>query len=252
VNRQSPAFQFYPADFVSGAPAFMKPLETHVYIWLLCLDWNHGGFEFHAEDLASWCRMSVDEFTRAWRKVGESFVERDGRYFNPRLDAEREKQREYSERMSENGKKGGRPKAVGKPRVSRGKADVKPNESISISTSTTNTTSTKASAAGADGPADSWPARLAGVWTADVGDVKPGRIGAALKPAVDRHGVERVERAMRAYIAVQKGDGKPCKVAWFAEQSQVWVERTATPLGIVDGEMSDTLELLTRPSRGAA
>lgn len=99
---------------------------------------------------------------------------------------------------------------------------------------------------------DSWPVRHADVWCAEVGPVKPGRIGAALKSAVDRHGAERVERAMRAYIAIQKADGKPCKLAWFAEQSQVWVERTATAIDAVGGEYSPTLDLLTRPSKGAA
>jgi len=102
--------------------------------------------------------------------------------------------------------------------------------------------------AGADGIRnESWPSRLALVWSDEVGPVKPGRIGAALKEPVHKHGEERVERAMRAYIALQKADGKPCNVKWFADQSQVWVDRTKAPIAIIDGEMSDTLELLTRP-----
>lgn len=57
---------------------------------------------------------------------------------------------------------------------------------------------------------------------------------------------------MRAYIALQKSDNKPCKLAWFAEQSQVWIERTASPLSVIEGEMSPTLDLLTRPTHTKA
>lgn len=149
---KSPAFQFYPDNFVSGAPAFMKPIETHVYMWLLCLEWSRAGFVYNETDLASWCRIPASQFRAAWPKVSESFTERDGRYFNPRLDKEREKQNAYSERMAANGKKGGRPKAVVKPEESRGfsdekldesrsEADVKHSVSISNSISKTTTTS---------------------------------------------------------------------------------------------------------------
>ena len=134
MRRKSPAFQFYPDNFVSGAPAFMRPLETHVYIWLLCLDWSHGGFILDEIALSSWCHVSRKDFAKAWPKVRDSFIVRDGRWYNPRLDAERDKQRLYSERMSENGKRGGRPKADEKPTPkrteSRGLKSGKPNESI--------------------------------------------------------------------------------------------------------------------------
>lgn len=52
---------------------------------------------------------------------------------------------------------------------------------------------------------------------------------------------------MRGYIAATKAIGKPCNVAWFAKETEVWIERTKEPLGVVDGVMSETLELLSRP-----
>lgn len=111
--------------------------------------------------------------------------------------------------------------------------------------------------AGADGRNGSngggWPTRLALVWSEQVGDVRPGRLGAALKSSVDRNGEERVERAMRAYVAHQKRDLRPCKLAWFAENAEVWIEKTASPVDAVDGELSPTLNLMTGgSSRGAA
>ncbi len=119
--------------------------------------------------------------------------------------------------------------------------------------STSTNTSIEASPANADGTriASSWPARFAALWCDEVGPINAGRVGAALKPAVDRHGDERVERAMRAYVAKQKLDGKPCKLSWFSEQSQLWVERTSAVLEVVDGEMNSALELATRPPKSA-
>ncbi len=111
---------------------------------------------------------------------------------------------------------------------------------------------TKASAPDGAMPA-SWTARIAAVWAGDVGPVPTGRIGKALKPLVDKHGEDRVDRAMRAYIAVRKGDGKPCNINFFAGEGEIWLERTKEPLGVIDGEYSDTLELLSRPAaKGAA
>lgn len=118
---------------------------------------------------------------------------------------------------------------------------------------------TEVPAAGATGSrprvgVPAWPARLAAVWGAQVGHIAPGRVGKALKATVDEHGIDPVERALRGYIAVRKSDGKPCKLNWFADEVRIWLERTASPLDVIDGEMSPTLELLTRPAaaKGAA
>lgn len=56
---------------------------------------------------------------------------------------------------------------------------------------------------------------------------------------------------MLAYIAQRKANNQPAKVSWFANDIVVWVERTTGPIDVVDGEMSDTLELLTRPARAS-
>ena len=103
---RSPSFQFYPADWTSGAPATMTPEETHVYLWLLCLDWLKGGFVFDLKDLARWCRLTRPRFTKAWSGIRENFVERDGRFYNPRLEKERAKQAEWRAKSSEGGKAG--------------------------------------------------------------------------------------------------------------------------------------------------
>lgn len=103
--NKSPAFQFYPDDFLgSGKVGTMTVEEIGVYTLLLCLDWNECGFVYDEEELARWCRCKQQQFVRAWRRVSRCFVERDGRFFNPRLDAEREKQRQWREKSSKGGK----------------------------------------------------------------------------------------------------------------------------------------------------
>lgn len=110
---KSPAFQFYPDNFVSGAPAFMKPIETHVYMWLLCLEWTRNGFAYDEASLASWCRVSPSQFRAAWPKVAESFELRDGRYYNARLDMERAKQAEWREKSAKGGRRSGEARSKG-------------------------------------------------------------------------------------------------------------------------------------------
>lgn len=91
-----------------------------------------------------------------------------------------------------------------------------------------------------------WVTKFAEIWTAEVGEIKPARLGAALKPAVERHSAERVERAMRVYIATQSAAGKPRRVEWFVADVQMWLDRVGS-IGVVDGEMTPELERLTRP-----
>lgn len=94
--NKSPAFQFYPDDFLgSSKVAVMNAQEVGVYVLLLCMDWNDGGITYNPRTLARYCRLTESEFVSAWEVVGQCFVERDGRFWNPRLERERVKQVEY-------------------------------------------------------------------------------------------------------------------------------------------------------------
>jgi uncharacterized protein YdaU (DUF1376 family) len=169
---KSPAFQFYPDDFL-GSPNVraMTTLEIGIYLLLLCLDWNGDGFLYDEEELARSCRVSRAVFRKAWTRISRCFQpDPQGRYRNARLQREREKQREYSERMSANGKKGGRPKrqAADKPRLSGEKAAVKPNESIPFP-SPTPIPKTKPSAARVPRKRESWLLPISAVYEAQKG-----------------------------------------------------------------------------------
>lgn len=105
-TRHSPCFQFYPADFIGSAKvSLMTAEEIGAYFLLLMLDWQGNGFAFNETRLAKWCRLTPIEFTLAWEGVlKECFVEHDGRWWNPRLEVERNKQTDWREKSSRGGK----------------------------------------------------------------------------------------------------------------------------------------------------
>lgn len=103
---KAPAFQFYPNDFLGGVVASYSLEEIGLYTVLLAFDWNLSGLPLDVEKLAKLSRVSLRKFRVLWETVGENFVERDGRYFNPRLQLERAKQEEWRRKSSDGGKKG--------------------------------------------------------------------------------------------------------------------------------------------------
>src|SRR6185312_11765498 len=55
---KSPAFQFYPNDFLgSGSVAAMTLEEIGAYVLLLCYEWNEGGLPDDLDRLARYCHV---------------------------------------------------------------------------------------------------------------------------------------------------------------------------------------------------
>lgn len=140
---KSPAFQFYPNDFLgSGSVGTMTAEEVGIYTLLLCLDWNEVGFVFDVPKLARWCRVSTHKFKSAWQSsVSDCFDERDGRLFNPRLDVERAKQAEWREKSRQGGKTSAEHRAKGGSSVVepplQPNVNQDPNQRATLRTSTT-------------------------------------------------------------------------------------------------------------------
>jgi uncharacterized protein YdaU (DUF1376 family) len=112
MSIKSPAFQFYPNDFLgSGKVLRMSTEEVGCYLLLLLYDWNETGFAYDVKDLAQVTRLTTRKFEAAWKRVGPCFVERDGRWFNPRLELERTRQAEWREKSSKGGKASAQAKA---------------------------------------------------------------------------------------------------------------------------------------------
>jgi uncharacterized protein YdaU (DUF1376 family) len=132
---KSPAFRFYPSDFI-GSPT-VQAMDLHeigAYLLLLCTAWNaerHGYLPDDENLLRRWARMTKEQWEESRGLLLAKFpVMESGWRANPRMVSEAEKQRLFSEAQSEKGKKGGRPPK--KPGVSEEKPGVfiiKPEES---------------------------------------------------------------------------------------------------------------------------
>lgn len=136
--KSSPAFQFYPADFLMGT-AIMSCEQRGAYIGLLCHQWHSHGLpdENHMLSRLAGCSVENIEAIRPKFTVCE-----DGLLRNLRLEDVRSKQDAYRQGRSESGKLGGRPK---KHTVLKTKAKRKHSESSSSSSSSSSLTPTSTS-----------------------------------------------------------------------------------------------------------
>lgn len=137
--QKSPAFSFYAKDFLSGT-AKMSLQEVGAYIRLLSYAWEDGGIPADASERARLMVCAKAQERELWKKVGHKFVLRDGAYVNERLEVERQKQAERRQRLSDNGKLGGRPEKANEKlneskSFSPAKADANLNERLSSSSS---------------------------------------------------------------------------------------------------------------------
>lgn len=99
MPNKSPAFQFYPADFMSDELVqIMSNEEVGVYIRMLCHDWINGGLPDDSARLLRLfnCDQAVLEICLS------TFTEKGGRLFNNRLTKERKKQARYRQKQSKN------------------------------------------------------------------------------------------------------------------------------------------------------
>jgi uncharacterized protein YdaU (DUF1376 family) len=90
-NAKSPAFQFYPGDFLSDPNVAAMSTEAQgAYIRLLCFAWLDGSIPADVALLAPMCGLAHDSFTKAWAVVQRCWTESStGRLVNPRLERER-------------------------------------------------------------------------------------------------------------------------------------------------------------------
>jgi uncharacterized protein YdaU (DUF1376 family) len=136
---KSPAFQFYPKDFLTDQHVeLMSLLERGAYITLICKCWIEGSLPADVERLARLCGAPLPAFRKLWPAIQPCFRQQSAesdRLVHPRLEKERKKQRAFRRRQSDNGKKGGRPPRSGKPtdNPSLSPALVNPHKSFALS-----------------------------------------------------------------------------------------------------------------------
>lgn len=117
---KSPAFQFYPKDFLSDGKTMMMPNDVlGIYVRLLCFDWVDDGLPDNTD---LWRRLVAFEeptddigYGRTWEEVvfwvEHMFVKHPNKAHhvtNPRLQTEREGQAERREKRAEAGRESGR------------------------------------------------------------------------------------------------------------------------------------------------
>lgn len=106
----SPAFQFYPRDYLSSQKVSCMTLEEKgAYVNLLCHDWLNDGIPEDDEKLSKLSGLHEKWNRGGYNLVKECFMphpSKIGFLTNPRLQLERQKQEEWREKSSEGGKKG--------------------------------------------------------------------------------------------------------------------------------------------------
>lgn len=95
--KPSPAFQFYPADFLVGC-AELSAEQVGAYIRLLCYQWSKGALPDNNKLLAALagCKLASVSIIRAKFTKGE-----DGLLRNQRLEEVRNEQEDYRKKQAE-------------------------------------------------------------------------------------------------------------------------------------------------------
>jgi len=105
---KSPAFQFYPKDFLSDINvASMTMEERGIYITLLSYCWLEGCLKGGSQVVEAICNHP-ENWDEIWDKVSQCFYEKDGKFYHKRLEEERKKQEEWREKSRLGGIKSGK------------------------------------------------------------------------------------------------------------------------------------------------
>ena len=119
---KNPAFLFYSSDFLTGV-ADLTMQERGQYITLLCLQHQKGRLSEKTIRLS----LGLNDLSSAHDVMQKFKADKDGMYFNARLEEEVERQIKRRENGAVNGVKGGRPKAKKEPTQNLNKTQVKGN-----------------------------------------------------------------------------------------------------------------------------
>lgn len=109
ATEKSPAFQFYPKDFIGDANvAEMSMQERGVYITLICYCWDEGSIPSELDRVARLLSMPPKTLAKLWPAVKARFrplEESNARLVHPRLEKEREKQANHRRRQADRASK---------------------------------------------------------------------------------------------------------------------------------------------------
>ena len=97
MTDKRPAFQFYPADFLTDEHVItMTNAALGAYMRLLCVCWLEGSIPIDPDRLSRLCHASVIDFGELWPMIAPCFYDAgDDRLRHSRLDRERRKQDDH-------------------------------------------------------------------------------------------------------------------------------------------------------------
>jgi len=120
-KNKRPAFQFYAGDFLSDYNVVcMNMAQRGIYITLLAHAWLEGGIPDNTDKIKRLCGNPI-EWDDDWNVVRDCFELVDGDLVNPRMERERLKQIERSEKARINGALGGKAKQTLSKRLPKAK-----------------------------------------------------------------------------------------------------------------------------------
>ena len=128
MAKNTPAFQFYPSDFLGGTD-LMSAAAVGVYVRLMCRIWINGGsLPYCTAKLAIVCMITESEFLGLWPEMADKFDIDSDVLKQPRLSH----MIEVSASRAMNGSQGGRPKKakqkqIGKQNKSKTESKTKAN-----------------------------------------------------------------------------------------------------------------------------
>jgi uncharacterized protein YdaU (DUF1376 family) len=144
MKNKSPAFQFYPKDYLSDINVQVMSLsERGAYMNLLCHEWLEGGLPDDDDILSILSGLGKEWFGKSGEKIRKCFTIKSGKFINPRLEKERKNQKERKKKRSDAGKKGNETR-WGKGSEDIAKGSQCDNNAIAKDRSTTTSSSTPA------------------------------------------------------------------------------------------------------------
>lgn len=130
---KSPAFQFYPKDFLTDVKQMSMSLAEAGAYWRLCCHcWLEGDLPADLKVLGRLCGATARQIKEMWPALGPCFLQVDGKLRHKRLDQERDKQLLYRQEQSDKGRasaasraatKANRTATGGQPEVNRGSTE---------------------------------------------------------------------------------------------------------------------------------
>ena len=103
MAKNTPAFQFYPRDFMGGV-GFMSDEACGVYIKIMCVLWEHGNsIPMKLDAIGRATFTSGEVMQRIWPEIEDKFIIENGKVMHHRFA----KMIELSEVRRQSGSQGG-------------------------------------------------------------------------------------------------------------------------------------------------